>query len=150
MFGYSGGANIYIIFFPLGILFAMFKDKKINSSVLLSINLVLCIICNIIHNNSTVIAISIKSLCFSIITLYLVMVSQNSNTVWLEFLGNISYDIYLLEGVFLNKYNFLKHLLGSTIIYKFSYLVFIMLISFMFNKLFYFISSKIKKEKLTT
>ena len=149
LFNPDVGAVLYIFQFPLGVLIAIIFNKTNvlkygNTKNILSF---IAIICSVVAistygkiNNSIIYFINMNAVCY--ITIFLISIVK-INTSFFEKLGEISYEIYLVEFVFIVKYNFIFMTIKNKIISTICYLMFIILMAMVIKKFFIYIYNKV-------
>jgi len=150
VFGIGGGAHFYFLMFPLGIaLCYIFKNhKKLLEKYLTPILTISIFIFLFIYNNSFNTTLSYVETVLILISIVLILtlgislLNENNNNSIIMIYGKYSYFIYLIEGVFLNKYNFLKQIVTNNYLYSFVFIILMLIIAIPLNKLYDKVISK--------
>lgn len=130
--------------FPIGVTLALYSGeiknyfKEVNLEVLLAImtaGFFLLFNFFIKHNSSSIryYIISNTFLSFSLIILITLLRKYNITSKFIEFIGSISYEMYLFEGVFMWKYSLLR-IFHNKLISLILYFGVLILFSFAYNK----------------
>jgi len=130
--------------FPIGVSLALYSRKikncfkEVNLDILLAIMAVFFfIIFNILikHNSISIkyYILSNTSLSFFFIILIALLRKYNITSTFIEFIGSISYEMYLFEGVFMWKYSLLR-IFHNKLISLILYFSVLILVSFIYNK----------------
>lgn len=135
---YSEGA-VYFIFFPLGVIYKFFEERLEN--VKYNYDLPVLLLLLIFIKRTDTISIVVSNLFFCYLVIKIVLISDSIKNKLLVFLGNVSYEIYLLEGVFLTKYMFIRNYISNDLLYIFFYIVFVVILAYLYHKLLRLVES---------
>lgn len=135
------GSFLYVFQFPIGVILALFDEKKIimkNYNVkeitfyTLGISLLLLIVTYGRISNPLVYLININSVCSIILSL--IFLISNFKSKILSSIGGISYELYLIESIFLTKYDFIFKYITNRFMAIVSYILIIYLISILLKE----------------
>lgn len=150
--------NLSAYVFPIGVFIALYIDKlhtlagKASNALILIIGLssLVSYCINIKNNILGMNYYSASNITFALfaIVLFMSLANLNIKIKFLEFIGDISYEIYLFEGVFLWKYNFMFKLQGKALSIT-AYIVFTILCSVILKKLLAYAPKSIKLSNVT-
>ena len=134
------GADWYVLQFPLGVFFGIISNEcivnnKLNYIFLNVAVLVISVVVFILTVNETD-KLVFNMICFNSLSfglLSLSLLTKGFTFKALEFIGGISYELYLFEAVFMWKYKFIFNLIEHRAIAILSYLCFIIAISITFK-----------------
>ncbi|KHD35731.1 hypothetical protein NL50_12240 [Clostridium acetobutylicum] len=139
--------------FPIGCFWSIYSDrifKKINNKIttnniilFMKVTSFIClfIIFPISYKliNVTVFYLLCNlSFTIAIIMIILIYKYYNCSSKFLEFVGKIAFEIYLIEGIFMYKYSVLK-LINVKIISIILFLLFVIIIASLLNKIFKYV-----------
>lgn len=148
-FGEFSEGAIYVPFFSLGIIYKILEEKKI----IIKYNFLplIIILFLIFYNNVDTFSMIFLNFCCACIIINLVLMTNGNSNKLLKFIGNISYEIYLFEGVFFTKYLFLQKFCKDQILYIILYFILVLLLAFFYNKFikyFYKFISNLGRKKI--
>ena len=139
------GIIYYSIQFSLGTVCALLNINSniyVNKKYIKSILFLICLIFFMITLNSWNILYKITN-CLSslIITLIISKFINKLNIKCIEFIGSISYELYLLESIFMRQYKFIFNLLNNALVAFIVYLTVIITLSIIIQKIIQKISN---------
>lgn len=154
IFGIGGGAHFYVLMFPLGIVLCyIFKNyKNLLEKYLTPILSASIFIFLFIYNNSFNITLSYIETVLMLLSIVLILTlgisllnESNKHSIIMIY-GKYSYFIYLIEGVLLNKYNFLKQIISNNYLYTFVFVILTLILAIPLNKLYDKLFNKKQKK----
>ncbi len=140
LFDSNVGVRLYTLLFPIGVCLGFLFSKELNisermlKSILGHIILFSFIVFEISLNRShdyRYYTLSIIMFSIMIISIFILMHDFESKI--LSFIGNISFELYLFEGVFINKYNFIFKFIDSKFLKLLTYFTLILILSYIYN-----------------
>lgn len=143
IFPLAVGVQLYTLDFPIGVLLSMYYKKLLNikEKHLMVIQSILTIGClfmfYIFHSYfNSAIAYLLESLFFALtsISFFGLLSMYSIKLKFIEFIGNISFEIYLFEGVFINNYKFIFNLSINIWLERFIFFIFIICLSLILSK----------------
>lgn len=142
------GIIYYSIWFSLGSIYVLLNTKdgvKINNKYIKFILIPVCLVFFIVTLDSWNICYKqVNCLSCLIIALVISKFITKLNTKYIEFIGRISYELYLLESIFMRQYKFLFNLINNDLVAFIVYLILITILSIIIQKIMYKINN-IKK-----
>lgn len=149
-------AHIYTFCFPIGVLLGMLSNKNINFNIMkyirvaALINLIIFICTAINMKNGILVMINVIS--FSLASVLLISLINIKRNRVIEFIGQLSFYIYLFEGVFLDiKYgqilNFTNYSLLEFILYLLIVISLSLILRKLVNKVIKFISINFRLQQ---
>lgn len=138
IFDANVGSSFYVFQFPIGVLLGELKEYE-NNVNLKVINLIVLLISigTFIISFNKVDKLIFNFICFNSVSFILLALSYLIKVTVkpLETLGKIAYELYLIEGVFMWKYDFIFTNINNTIIAIAVYFMFILILATIINKL---------------
>lgn len=135
----SAGVYLYGYFFPFGVFLATFKfefiSNKIKDRLYIIVFLTSCIMMYFAYGNTgtkNLYLFNISVACLGIISLVLIFKNHEFNI--LQYIGKISFYLYLIEAVFLWKYDFIFKYINSKLLAILVYFVVILTIAIFMDK----------------
>ena len=142
LFDQNVGVRLYTLLFPIGVFlsFLFSKELNISESMLKSIlgHLILFsfILFEISLNRSYDYRYyTISIIMFSIMIISIFMLMNDFESKILSFIGNISFELYLFEGVFINKYNFIFKFINNKFWATLIYFILIIILSYIYHRI---------------
>lgn len=110
--------------------------------------MLICLILFIITLNSWNIGYKISN-CLSslIIVLAISKLVNKLNIKYIEFIGTISYELYLLEAIFMRQYKFIFNLINNDLMAFIVYLILITILSIAIQNIIYMVININKRNK---
>lgn len=146
------GIIYYSIWFSLGSIYVLLNIKnsvKINNRYIRFILIPVCLVFFIVTlNNWNIFYKWVNCLSCLIITLVISKLLTKLNTKYIEFIGKISYELYLLESIFMRQYKFLFNLIDNDLVAFIVYLILITILSIIIQKIIYKINNIYKNGNL--
>lgn len=155
IFGLGGGAQFYVLMFPLGIIACeLFKNyhNKIGNVILPFMTIMLFLLLYIYNNsfNNTLEYVPSVIMIFSIVVLIVLVMGFNNYQIHkndiIGIYGKYSYFIYLIEGVILNKYNYMSHITNNKLIYNLIFVISVLILGVLLSKLYDKVYNYINKK----
>ena len=78
---------------------------------------------------------TISIIMFSIMIISIFMLMNDFESKILSFIGNISFELYLFEGVFINKYNFIFKFINNKFWATLIYFILIIILSYIYHRI---------------
>lgn len=147
---YQWGLNAFT--FPIGVMAGLYLDtinQKLNSKHInfaylgaFLISLITCIISlNYISLGVHIFAISNSAFAFTVTIIILFINTLGYFSKALNFIGSISYELYLLEAALMWKYLFIRHIQKqSVVLFLIVYFFAVITLSYILNKFIAFIT----------
>ena len=142
LFDQNVGVRLYTLLFPIGVFlgFLFSKELNISESMLKSILGHLIIFSFILFEISLNRSYdyryyTISIIMFSIMIISIFMFMNDFESKILSFIGNISFELYLFEGVFINKYNFIFKFINNKFWATLIYFILIIILSYIYHRI---------------
>mgnify|MGYP003293333278 CR=1 FL=1 len=145
IFGIGGGAQYYCLMFPLGVMLRYLYENyenKINKFVLPIFSFLLFLFLYAYNNmyGASISYIRMVALIVSIVLILVIVFAYVDFDIpkksIIKIYGKYSYFIYLIEGAFLNKYDFLESIIENRNLYILLFIELMLIISIPIYKLY--------------
>jgi len=140
LFDSNVGVRLYTLLFPIGVLLGFLFSKELNisekslKSILGHIIIFSFILFYISINRSNDYRYyTLSIIMFSIMIISIFMIVQDFESNILSFIGSISFELYLFEGVFINKYNFIFKFINNKFLELLAYFALILILSCIYH-----------------
>lgn len=134
------GVRLYTLLFPIGVTlgFIFSRELKISQNNLKNIlgnSIILSfILFSISLNRSHIYSYyTLTIIMFSIMIISIFISVYSFDSKILSFIGKISFELYLIEGVFINKYNFIFKFINNRFLSLLIYFILIFTLSYIFH-----------------
>ncbi|MCI9259426.1 MAG: acyltransferase [Romboutsia sp.] len=147
LFDQNVGVRLYTLLFPIGVLLGFLFSKELNiSEKMLKSTLGHIIIFSFIlfeislNRSNDYRYYTLSIIMFSVMIISIFMIMQNFESKILSFIGNISFELYLFEGVFINKYNFIFECINNKFLSVVTYFILIFVLSSIYHNIVKYIN----------
>ncbi len=142
LFDQNVGVRLYTLLFPIGVSLGFLFSKELNisekmlKSILGHIIIFSFILFEISVNRSNDYRYyTLSIIMFSVMIVSIFMIMHDFESKILSFIGNISFELYLFEGVFINKYNFIFEYINNKILKLLTYFILIFILSYIYHSI---------------